>query len=81
MAQKYWFKTHKEGIVWYPASWQGWVVVLVYLSGLTYYFIKVDSKSHSASDTMIGLFIPFFILSAFLIIITYLKAEPLGKKS
>lgn len=75
MAQKYWFKTHKKGIVWYPSSWQGWVVVLVYLVTLAYYFIKVDSKSHSVSDTMIGMFVPFFILSAFLIIITYLKSE------
>jgi len=72
---RYWFKTHKKGIVWYPVSWQGWVVVLAYLSGLIYYFIKVDKTSHSASDTMVGMFIPFFILSASLIIITYLKAE------
>jgi len=79
MAQRYWFKTHQNGIVWYPASWQGWVVILVYLAGLTYYFIKIDSASHSVSDTLIGFAVPFFIFSAFLIIATYLKSEPLKK--
>ena len=27
-----WFKAKKYGYGWYPATWQGWLVILVYLT-------------------------------------------------
>jgi len=81
MAEKYWFKTQGKGIVWYPASWQGLVIILVYFATLLYAFIQIDSHSHSVSDTLINFFPRFFILSALLTCITYLKGEQQKKKS
>lgn len=28
---KHWFKTKRFGWGWYPATWQGWIVLLIYL--------------------------------------------------
>lgn len=34
--QNKWFKNKNYGYGWYPASWQGWVVLAVYVILLTY---------------------------------------------
>jgi len=81
MAEKYWFKTQGKGIVWYPVSFQGWLIILLYFAALVYSFIQIDSASHSVSDTLINFFPRFFILSALLTCITYLKGEQQKKKS
>lgn len=41
---------------------------IVYLAVLIFFFIKVDSTSHSVSDTLIGMLIPFILTTAALII-------------
>lgn len=78
MPQKYWFKTHKVGFGWRPVTWQGWIVIALYLIAVTYSFLEIDSHSHSASDTFINFLPQLFIFSAILIIISYLKGEPVN---
>lgn len=81
MRESYWFRAHKRGIGWVPATWQGWWINALYVVALVYSFFLVDGRSHSVSDTLIN-FLPHFLLfSALLIIITYLKGEPLPGKS
>lgn len=37
MGQKnYWFKAKRYGWGWYPASWQGWLVIAVYTLYIIY---------------------------------------------
>ena len=67
MARRYWFKTHKAGIVRYPSTWEGWLVIIAYLAGLVYFFLQADSISHFLT--------PFLIFSALLISVSYLKSE------
>ena len=49
-----------------PVSWQGFVVVAVTLAFCIQAFVAVDRHSHSASDTLYGMF-PF-IVPAFLLL-------------
>lgn len=75
MKVAYWFKANKNGLGWHPASWKGWLMIAIYLVGVVYSFIQVDSHSHSVSDTLINFFPRWLILTALLTILTYLKGE------
>lgn len=75
MTQRYWFKAHKSGYGWHPSTWEGWVVLVLYIAALVYSFIQIDSQSHSVSDTLIGFFPQFLLFTAVLTVITYLKGE------
>ncbi|HSA83496.1 MAG TPA: hypothetical protein VLF20_01260 [Patescibacteria group bacterium] len=68
MAREYWFRPHKYSFGWAPATWQGWLVILLYLGSLIYSYVHSDTISD---------FLPkFLILSGILICITYLTGEP-----
>jgi hypothetical protein len=59
-----WFK--RLGWIYRPVSWQGWI-----LSALTFAFCfnvfrAIDRHSHSASDTLYGVF-PYFVCAAVLL--------------
>lgn len=59
-----WFRAHTKGWGWYPATWQGWVVLSAFILVIAYNFIRLDSYSHSVSDLWIN-FIPQTVLLAF----------------
>lgn len=73
--KKLWFKRKLYGWGWTPSSWEGWLTLLVYLGILYFFFIKIDTNSHSVSDTLIGFALPFIILTSILIFICYKKGE------
>ncbi len=50
---KLWFRAKSYGWGWTPCSWEGWVVLLIYVGYLVWTFQRIDSASHSVSDTMI----------------------------
>jgi len=72
----YWFKRKLYGWGWTPVRWQGWLTLLVYILILVYISKGIDSATHSASDTLYQLFLPFFILTIVLLAICYWKGEP-----
>lgn len=48
-----------------PVSWQGWVCVMLFALFCAEVFAAVDRHSHSASDTLFGVFpylVPAFLL-------------------
>jgi len=53
-----WFK--RRGWFYQPVSWQGVAMVAAALLFCAQVFLAVDRKSHSASDTLYGIF-PFFV--------------------
>lgn len=71
--QGLWFKPKLFGWGWTPVKWQGWMVILVYVTALVKLFILFDLQSHSGSDTLINMFIPFVLLTSLLIYICYKK--------
>jgi hypothetical protein len=52
-----WFKP--LGWIYRPASWQGILLVILGLAFCVNVFIAIDRHSHSASDTLYGVF-PYF---------------------
>jgi hypothetical protein len=59
-----WFK--RWGWVYRPVAWQGFIIVVTALAFCAQVFCAVDRKSHSASDTLYGVF-PFFVCSFLLL--------------
>lgn len=73
---KIWFKAKHYGWGWYPASWEGWLVIFVYIVLLTTSLYPVEWSLLSASDMLITALMPQVALTLILIIICYLKGEP-----
>ena len=65
-----WFK--KYGWFKFPVSWQGWLVTLFFIASSVWVFIVVDRNSHSASDTLIGVF-PWVII--FIVIASWIASN------
>jgi hypothetical protein len=58
-----WFRPY--GWVYRPIAWQGFIIVGLALLFCVQAFIAVDRHSHSASDTLLGIFpyvVPAFLL-------------------
>jgi hypothetical protein len=75
----YWFKRRLYGWGWFPAKWQGWVVVLAFivlliLNGLLLSY-KSENKSPSAEDLIL-----FFAILVLLVIIMVCIAYKKGEK-
>lgn len=52
-----WFK--RLGWLYYPSSWQGVVLSFLAMAFCGQVFLAIDRHSHSASDTLYGVF-PYF---------------------
>lgn len=73
--KKLWFKAKNYGWGWYPASREGWFVILWYTLAIVIIFRKMNPDIQSGSDTVIGVIIPFLIVTAILIAICYKTGE------
>ncbi|MEP7166392.1 MAG: hypothetical protein ABI758_00255 [Candidatus Woesebacteria bacterium] len=65
--KKLWFKRKTYGYGWTPASWQGWLVVAVFVLCTVWNFMRIDALSHSGSDTLLN-FVPQTVVSAFVLV-------------
>lgn len=72
---KIWFKRKSYGWGWTPSVWQGWTIFALWVAFLVWQFRQIDALSHSASDTLIGMTIPFIASTIVLIGICYWKGE------
>ena len=66
-----WFQKGKTRISVRPVTWQGWFVLLIFVSLIVYNFFRINAAS--ASDT----FIAFALQSLFLILLYFLTANNL----
>ena len=71
--KKLWFKAKKYGWGWYPSTWEGWAVMLVFV-----FFMFVGAlfiEQHSKETFAYFYVIYVFILTGILIFICYKKGE------
>ena len=68
-----WFK--RIGIFFIPKSLIGWIMLLGGLIYAVYIFIDIDSRSHSASDTLIKFVFNLIIIGAVYSLIAYLTSR------
>lgn len=72
-----WFKKRRYGLIPMPNTWQGWAMTSVFIITALYIFTSTDSRSHSVSDTLYGIAVPFLALIIAFIGITYLtRSKP-----
>lgn len=70
-----WFKTKKYGYGWTPCSYQGWLVILVYLIAMVATSRVIELQSRSSGDALI-ITAPLWILyTLLLLLITYRTGE------
>ena len=70
-----WFRAKDYGWGWTPCTWEGWVVLGVYLTLIVVEFIRFDKSSHSASDTLINFLPRIFLYTIVLIVICAMTGE------
>jgi putative effector of murein hydrolase LrgA (UPF0299 family) len=64
-----WFR--RIGIFFIPATIAGWIILLAGLAFSVYSFIDIDSRSHSASDTLMNFTFILLIIGAVYSLIAY----------
>lgn len=67
-----WFKG--SGILFIPASIMGWLIFVACLVYAVYSFIDIDSRSHSASDTLMNFFFRVCVIFVIYSIVAYLTS-------
>ena len=72
MEQRYWFRAKRFGWGWYPASWQGFLIILAYVLFLGFVFTYGDERSRSVSDTLYKV-APWFVLATLILLVICLK--------
>jgi hypothetical protein len=73
--KRYWFKAKLHGWGWTPATWEGYLTLILYALFIVRMFYQIDKNSHSVSDTLLN-FIPNTILLTFMLIVfCYFKGE------
>lgn len=79
--KKLWFKNKDYGYGWYPATWQGWVVLIVYVAILTWLildFLPTARAPHDPSVLPVTLWWylgKVFLLTTLLIVLAWLTGE------
>lgn len=71
----YWFKRKLYGWGWTPARPQGWITIFVFIILVVINFNRIDTASHSASDTLLPFLVETFLMVGLLIWICYAKGE------
>ncbi len=72
--KKLWFKRKTYGWGWTPVSWQGWVVLAIYIF-IMVGFSYVNQTEFPDGNLFIGFVFPFIIFTPILIFICYKKGE------
>lgn len=75
MPKKLWFKAKDYGWGWQPSSWEGWLVLAIYIIFIIKVFWGVDQASRLRSDVPVKPFLLLFLSTVILIIVCYLKGE------
>ena len=73
--KRYWFKRKTYGWGWTSATWEGWVVLLVWAVILVFLFKDIDEKSYSSSNMLTSVVVPFVISLVILLAVCFWKGE------
>lgn len=74
--KNYWFKAKNYGWGWYPSTWQGWLITLIYLATSVRLMARLDSVSYPAKDMLMNYFLPLVFFTLSFIFLAYQTGEP-----
>ena len=72
--KKLWFKRKWYGWGWYPASWEGWLVTVLYVALVLAFALTVD-KSSPPEEVAFTFALPMVLLTIAFIRIAYRTGE------
>ncbi len=76
---KLWFRAKNYGWGWYPITWQGWLVVLIYVLGIVSHAFRAvniaKANGNSEKEFLWSYLSGIFILTIIMIWICYKKGE------
>lgn len=72
---KLWFRAKRYGWGWYPSTWQGWAILVMYFFALINGLSWVKGHPISNHDVLFRILPSFYIMTVFLIIICYATGE------
>lgn len=73
--KRYWFKRKTYGWGWTPASWEGWLSLIIWAVAFAAIFMTVDENSLSNTQIVYKLVLPAIVISAILCAICWIKGE------
>lgn len=74
--KKFWFKRKRYGYGWVPSTWQGWLVIVLYMFvvGLVSYLVLHDANESPITTVDLAFFYGTIIIAvAILLIVTRTK--------
>jgi len=71
----YWFKRKLYGWGWTPASWQGWLVLLVWVVIFVGEAVRISTVAISDGEVLLYFAPRALVLIGILLVITYWKGE------
>ena len=69
---KYWFKSYKYCYGWYPTSWRGWIVILIYVLNV-YFGIHFFGEHVAGKMNTLITYLPVLILTTVMLFIIVVK--------
>lgn len=76
--KRYWFKAKKYGWGWYPGTWEGYLIILVYILYVTWRALEMGAMFDTASSAVFRYVFELLPPTVILIVICYLKGEKPG---
>jgi hypothetical protein len=78
LTKKPWFKAKRFGWGWYPVTWQGWLVIVLWIPLVVWFarnIVADNMTTHSVSDFLIRAALKFLVLVVPLLIVCYATGE------
>lgn len=73
--KRYWFKRRLYGWGWTPATWEGWLSIVVFLGAIVWNAFRVDAASYSTGEALWHVIPATVILVGLLIGLCFWKGE------
>lgn len=73
--QKLWFKAKRYGWGWYPVTWQGWLVIIMYTLFITHRAVVVSAMFDTETSALFRYFFEMIIPTILLLWVCYKKGE------
>ena len=74
----YWFKAYQRGYGWFPASWKGWAVIIIYFFNVYFGVSLAGRITHDKIQTLI-LYLPVLTLTTIMYFIIVIKTGEKAK--
>lgn len=73
--KKLWFKAKIYGYGWYPATWQGWAIIAIYVALVIFSAWDILRGASSGAPAVKRFILTLFALSIFLVSLCYKHGE------